>query len=91
MTALLTRHRQLLRPRWTILGLPCARSLPDPVGNGTVPLAGFRVTPLPGSAAEAEDREAEQAARQALPRIARVSRYRLKHDPGEDLSWEPIQ
>ena len=67
MTALLTRHRQLLRPRWTILGLPCARSLPDPVGNGTVPLAGFRVTPLPGSAAEAEDREAEQAARQALP------------------------
>ena len=46
-----------------ILGLPYARGVPDPVEYGTVPLAGFRVTALPGSAAEAEERKAEAATR----------------------------
>ena len=47
---------------------PFTRPLPDPVGYGTVPLAGFRVRALPGSAAEAEERQAEAATRRAITR-----------------------
>jgi len=52
----------------SILGLPYVQGLPDPIEHGTVPLAGFRVTALPGSAAEAEERDAEAATRRAIPR-----------------------
>jgi len=65
-----------------VLGLPYVLPLPDPVGYGTVPLAGFRVTALPGSPAEAEERQAEAATRRAMPALGRVGRYRLESTPG---------
>jgi hypothetical protein len=61
-----------------VIGLPSARPLPDPAGYGTVPLAGFRVSTLPGSAAEAEERQAEAVTRRAIPALRRVGRYRLE-------------
>ncbi len=70
-----------------ILGLPYARGVPDPVECGTVPLAGFRVTALPGSAAEADEREAEAATRRALPALSLAGRYRLETAPDGSTQW----
>ena len=70
-----------------ILGLPYARGVPDPVEYGTVPLAGFRVTALPGSAAEADEREAEAATRRALPALSLAGRYRLETAPDGSTRW----
>ena len=70
-----------------ILGLPYARGLPEPVEYGTVPLAGFRVTALPGSAAEAEEREAEAATRRAMPALRLAGRYRLETAPDGSTQW----
>jgi len=70
---------------------PFARPLPDAVGYGTVPRAGFRVRAPPGSAAEAEERQAEAATRQAIPALTRVGRYRLESTPDGGTRWLPIE
>ena len=70
---------------------PFARPLPDPVGYGTVPLAGFRVRALPGSAAEAEERQAEAATRRAIPALTRVGRHRLESTPDGGSRWLPVE
>jgi len=70
---------------------PFARPLPDPVGYGTVPLTGFRVRALPGSAAEAEERQAEAVTRRAIPALTRVGRYRLESTPYGGTRWLPIE
>lgn len=71
----------------SILGLPYASGLPDPVEYGTVALAGFRVTALPGSAAEAEERDAEAATRRAIPALRLTGRYRPETAPDGSTQW----
>jgi hypothetical protein len=73
-----------------ILGLPYDEPLPEETGYGTVPLAGFRLTSLPGSAAEARERAAQRAAQQFASRLRPAGRYRLEPGPDGTSNWRPV-
>jgi hypothetical protein len=64
--------------------------LPEETIYGTVPLAGFRLTSLPGSAAEARERAAQRAAQQFASRLRPAGRYRLEPGPDGTSNWRPV-